>query len=205
MDFKTVENQIADVANDIGAELEKDAKSLFATVTSAISSFLGFTNPKWKQFVADRRVWTWAKRVAFLIVVGMFGVATYWWGSGMVRLVGGNFSAAVTYANGDVVSKSDISQVKTSGETELRKAAAQQKAAVDDLKSKVDALGEKFDGLSDSIRLLQIEVTALEEARAAKPVSKITTGSIVRKRAAPPKQKATAQPGIWDQMKAVLP
>lgn len=205
MDFKTVGNQIEDAANDIGAEIKEDAKSLFATVTSAISSFLGLTNPKWKQFVADWRVWTWAKRVAFLIVVSLFGFATYWWGSGTINLIGGNYSAARAYAHGVVVSKADVAQVQSTGERALRQVASKQTASVDDLKRKVDALSEKFDGLSDSIQQLQIEVSALEAARAGKPAAKVTTGSISPKPGSQTKSKAPAKPSVWDQMKAVLP
>lgn len=201
MDFKTVEKQIADAANDIGAEIENDAKSLFATITSAISSFLGFTNPRWKQFVVEWRVWTWTTRAAFLAVAGIISYGTYAWGSGAVRLFGGNVSAAVAYANGDVVRKADIAK----SQSELGRAAAAQKDSLDALKQRVDALSEKFDGLSDSIRQLQIETGALLDAAAAKPVAKVTTGSLPRKQAAPAKPKAAGPPSVWDQMKAVLP
>lgn len=200
MDLKSIEHNIEDAAADI----EKGAKSLFATATSAVSSFLGLANPKWKQFVAEWRIWTWTKRGAFLAVAALITFAGVRYGVRVVDIASGNLQAARAYARGDVVTKADVESVKSDADKRLRQAEANYKAGVGALKQKVDALGEKFDGLSDSVRQLQLEVGALEEANASKPAARITTGSIARKPVAA-KPKAAAAPTIWDQMKAVMP
>lgn len=164
MDLKTIESQVEDAAKDIGAEIEKDAKSVFATVTSAMSSFLGLANPKWRQFVADWKVWTWAKRTAFLLVAALFIWAGVHYGVRVSNLIGGNYSAARAYAHGDVVTKDDVV-----------KAAAEQKADIASLQRDID-------GLTSDLHQIRIELNAIEAKLAGSASAKIDTGSIPAKK-----------------------
>jgi len=203
MDLKTVEHDVQEAARDIGAGVGKGAKSLFATITSAISSFLGLANPRWRQFAAEWRLWTWTKRMAFLAVARAIALVGVRYGVRVVDIAGGNLQAARAYAHGDVVTKAEVRAVQREAEQRQRQVEAY-RSSVDALKQKVDALGEKFDSLTDSVRQLQLEMSAVEEARQPKSATKITTGAVPQKAAPLPKRKAIS-PSVWDQMKAVLP
>lgn len=143
-------------------KVESELKSIVAEAESTASGLLGTISPQWTKFAALWKSWSLQKKIIGSIVIIGVGIVLWAFSVDLSRLVLGSYRSAYTYGRGLEV---DPSEVK--GDIALALKGVPSQAA--------------FDALT--ARVAKIEAASKSNAPAAP--SRITTGSIPKKKTAP--------------------
>lgn len=152
------------------AKLEAEAKAVAAEVESAASGLLGVLWPRWERFKTKWQSDTLRKKVITAVLIVAAGGFIWYFGLSVGRLTLGSYRSAYAYGHGENVTRADIT------------------ASIKDMSSKAD-----ISDLQKQIDAIKSDIVSMDDRFDKAEASKITTGSITKKRKpAPVKSSASS-------------